>query len=287
MKNISDLSVLLGISEKDLKNLEASLSDLVVKRRKRKPGSLEFRYYLSPDKSLLKCQRQITNKILKRHTYPRSVRGLGGRQNSHIATALEHSDSHELVRLDVVNFYDSITAQQVFKVFKDIFGFNDEASKLLTGLTTYEGRLWQGLATSSHLAILCTEEFTKNLSGYADKNEMYFSQYGDDLFFSSKSINATKTASYVIAEAKKFNLNIKRLKISVDRSGTRKVTGSLSGQKGTRAPKNIRKKAELLARLYSRGEVKVGDQLIGYLLFISQCNPADEKKIINKYKLKL
>ncbi|MDO8591411.1 MAG: reverse transcriptase domain-containing protein [bacterium] len=287
MITVDNLCRTLGYEQEELENLVANFSNLVIKRRKRKRGSNGYRLYLAPEKPLLLVQRTIKKKILENHKYNPNVRGLGGKNNSHVNTALEHSTNHEIVRLDIVDFYDSINVQAVFRVFKDDLNFDSCSSKLLVALTTFEGRLWQGLPTSSHLAIVASSRFTSSLSLYAYKNGLTFSQYGDDLFFSGSFILPSKISAFVIGEARKFGLRVQRHKISVDRSGNRRVTGILSGASRTRAPKEIRKKTELLAKLYFTHSLKeVEPKLRGYLQFVKQCWPLDAKKIVDKYKLK-
>lgn len=288
MYELSDLTDLLGLSIDELEKLGKDFPNLVKKRRKRKKAGAGYRLYLDPDKRLLRVQRSIKKNILSSYKVPSSIRGLGGPRGSHVANAAEHARNKDLIHLDIANFYDVVTASNVFAAFKSKLGFDASAAKLLTALTSFQGRLWQGLATSSHLAAICTSAFTIELEDYAKRMNLTFTQYGDDLFFSGEHIKSPDgLTAFVIGRAKAHKLSVRRQKIEVDRSGVRSVTGALSGRASVRAKRKMRNKTELLAKLYSRyGKDGVEAKLKGSLLFLKQCRPNDAKAIAKKYRLK-
>src|SRR6185436_20457188 len=68
--------------------------------------------------------------------------------------AFQHLGKHLVVRIDIQDFFSSITDRQIYSVWADKLGNSPPVASLLTTLTTYRRHLPQGAPTSTYLANL-------------------------------------------------------------------------------------------------------------------------------------
>jgi RNA-directed DNA polymerase len=243
INTITDLSQLLGVSEKHLIYLSLNIADNIRISSKPKPNNpSETRIIAAPSDKLKAVQRNIKDYILNEYSYKSYCYGLGGTTlKQH---ALVHAGKKTMVQFDLRDFYPSISHESVYKMWVEKFQYTPELARILTKLTTYNGCLQQGYPTSSHIAAIASEEFTSSLNKYCKENSMKFSQYIDDLNISGKHIDQRAIFKLIIPLARKYNFSIKKAKTKVNNKTMAKtITGvSLNGQK-TRATRQIRQRA--------------------------------------------
>ena len=129
-----------------------------------------------------------------------------------IQNALQHRHNKYFLSVDLKNFFPNITHRQIFHMFR-CRGFSPDVSQLLTKLTTYKGGLLQGPATSPVLANLVFVDTGMKLQQIAEKYNLTFTAYLDDLTFSSKS-DFKHVISDILKEIQMsgFILNHKKIK---------------------------------------------------------------------------
>jgi RNA-directed DNA polymerase len=179
----------------------------VVPRRGGLPRVLE-----APKARLKEIQRWILREILE-HVPPHEAAQGFTRGRSVITHARLHSARPVVLRLDLKDFFASVTAGRVFGVFRTL-GYNRSVAHVLTGLSTntipqaiwqavprttdptlIETRFWlgralatphlpQGAPTSPALANLAAFRLDRRLTGLATHSGLRYSRYADDLTFS-------------------------------------------------------------------------------------------------------
>ena len=155
------------------------------KPRLNKNGEIEYRI-IHPSKGRLKeIQKRINTNILKNIPMPKYAFGaVRGRDN--VLHAKYHQGNKHFFNTDLKNFYPSIRHQRVFDFFR-AKKFSPDVSSVLTKLTTYKGKLPQGIPTSSYIANLIFETTGNKLNALAETKNMKFTTYIDDVVVSSKS----------------------------------------------------------------------------------------------------
>jgi retron-type reverse transcriptase len=159
----------------------------------------------SPKTLLKSIQRRILEEILTKIPPHPAACGFS-RGGSILLHAEGHSRQHSVVKMDVKDFFLSITMSRVWALFKSV-GYPETIARLLAGLCTnsvplhvlgqYPERmspilaqklrtphLPQGAPTSPQLANLCAYRLDVRLSALAKHFEWFYSRYADDLLFS-------------------------------------------------------------------------------------------------------
>ena len=199
----------------DVRSLERSVAHeklrnyryRVVPRRGGIPRVLE-----APKARLKEIQRWILHEILV-HVPPHDAAQGFTRGRSVATHARRHSGQAVVLRLDLKDFFASISAGRVFGIFRTL-GYNRSVAHVLTGLCTntvpqavwqavphatdpalIQPRFWlgrvlatphlpQGAPTSPALANLAAFRLDRRLTGLATSATLAFSRYADDLTFS-------------------------------------------------------------------------------------------------------
>jgi RNA-directed DNA polymerase len=183
----------------------------------------------------LQVQRWITQFILG-EARPHSSSVAYSKGDTLFAAVYPHCGARWLIKLDVVNFFESISEIAVYRVFESL-GYQPlvslELARLCTRLgnatalktrarwwaRTWEhtvikayqvwrndfgptiGHLPQGAPTSPMLANLASREFDSLVAAIADRHALIYTRYADDLTLSSRSLNFNRdVASKVIGE---------------------------------------------------------------------------------------
>ncbi|WP_010197460.1 reverse transcriptase family protein [Psychrobacter sp. PAMC 21119] len=165
----------------------------------------------SPIPRLKFVQRWILHNILNNLTTHGAAHGFV-RGKSIVTNAAVHSNSELLIKLDVKDFFPSVSWRRVKGVFRHA-GYPEQISTLLSLLCTESPRqvvqqdgktyyvalgdraLPQGAPTSPALTNIVCLNLDRRLTGLADKIGLRYSRYADDLTFSMPAVADTKTKS--------------------------------------------------------------------------------------------
>jgi RNA-directed DNA polymerase len=202
-----------------------------------KPKSGRFRLIESP-KTLLKfAQRRVLRKILDAIPPHEAARGF--RPGNSVRDFVEpHTGRELLLRFDLEDFFPSLSAARVLRVFLTA-GYPESVARALTRLTTratppstleekplaWEERrrlatphLPQGAPTSPALANLGAFRLDCRLSGLADAAGASYTRYADDLLFSggadfARQARRFETAVGAIVLGENFRLNHRKTRV--------------------------------------------------------------------------
>jgi retron-type reverse transcriptase len=135
-----------------------------------------------PDGATKAMQRRLLRGVLGRVPVHPAVHGFE-RHRSIVTNASSHVGSAVLVKMDIVDFFDSTRERRIRRLFR-VLGWDAEAAEILTRLTTEDGHLPQGAPTSPRLANLVNARLDARLSGLARALGATYTRYADDLTFS-------------------------------------------------------------------------------------------------------
>ena len=138
-----------------------------------------------PSPALKKVQRTILRKYFKEYWTFNSVK----------YAASVHCGKKWLMKLDIKNFYNSISEEQIKDVIRhyvelyespnQIRSREDSDVEQIFSICTINGNLPTGAPTSPYIANLLLREFDLNMENYCRTCDVYYSRYMDDLFFST------------------------------------------------------------------------------------------------------
>lgn len=208
----------------------------------------------TPRPKLKKVQRWILREILDRLLVHGAAHGfLVGRS---IATnAMEHTNSQVLVKMDIENFFPTVSWKRVKGVFRKA-GYNEQIATLLALICTESPReiikkrdrelyvaladrcLPQGAPTSPAITNVLCLSMDRRITGMTTKAGLRYTRYADDLTFSYPA-NRKKPAeiSRLIGGIKRilgeegFAVNVKKTHV-IRQSSTQEVTGLIVNGKG-------------------------------------------------------
>lgn len=263
----------------------------VYKIRKNNGG---YRTIYEPNSLLKHIQKSILNNILNNKSislYAKAYhKGISLRDN-----ASAHVNKDLILKLDIKNFFESISFVDIYNSCFSIEYFPKSVGMLLTYLCTYNDHLTQGSPTSSYISNLVMKDFDEELGYYCEMNNISYTRYSDDMTFSG-DFNPSEVIVKVRKMLYKLGLELNDSKIHViHKSSCQSVTGIVVNEKvqvGSRYRNKIRqeiyyiRKYGLESHLDRCGikddNLKYLNRLYGRILYVLQIN-CDDKEFI-EYK---
>ena len=148
-------------------------------------GKCNKRIIYIPSPALKKVQRTILKKYFKDHWTFNSVKD----------AASVHCGKKWLMKLDIKDFYNSISEEQIKDVIRNYVEQYESPNQIrsredydvaqILSMCTIEGKLPTGAPTSPYIANLVLREFDLHMEDYCRTCNVYYSRYMDDLFFST------------------------------------------------------------------------------------------------------
>ncbi|MGO4820743.1 MULTISPECIES: reverse transcriptase family protein [unclassified Flavobacterium] len=187
--NSTHLSLLVGYKKQYLKKAALYSNHFyrdftIIKKNGKK------RIISEPLPSLMEIQQWILQNIL--YQVPVSPFAKAYKPKTSLSENLKfHKKQRTVFTLDLENFFPSISADSIEKVFIEM-GYSNALARLLSQLCTRDNSLPQGAPTSPYLSNLIFREADKSIANYCIANRIRYTRYADDLSFSgdfdSKSV---------------------------------------------------------------------------------------------------
>lgn len=247
----------------------------------------------------LKCiQKRILSNVLegfKVSKYATAyVKGKSIKDN-----ALLHLGKKILLKLDIKDFFNSISFMDVYnRCFLEEY-FPKSVRILLTYLCTYNEFLPQGAPTSSYISNLIMRNFDEKIGAFCGENNINYTRYSDDMTFSG-DFDVKKVIYKVKDELKKLGMQLNYDKIRVIYSNnSQTVTGICVNEKVQvlrKKRKKIRQEVYYIKKygLHSHlKKVKMEDEfsyilsLLGRINFVLMISADKEFMEYRKFILKL
>lgn len=136
---------------------------------------------------LLRAVHERILKLLQRVEYPDYAHA-GVKKRSYRSNAAAHEKSKVIATFDLSNFYGSVSSHHVHTFFSQRMMCVGDVAGILTNLTTFRNCLPTGSPLSPLLALLTCKPMFDGLQSLAQKHNLIFTAYVDDLTFSGDSI---------------------------------------------------------------------------------------------------
>ena len=290
------LNLISGKDEKTILNKIYSISNNIednYKKFKIKKRNGKTRTIYEPSPNLKIIQKNILHNILEeRYTSNHAKaykKGVCLREN-----AVMHTNKDMILKLDIKNFFDSISYMQVYCACFPEKYFPKSIGTLLTNLCTYQGVLPQGAPSSSYISNLIMLDFDIAVGAYCQENNISYTRYCDDMTFSG-TFSKNDIINLVEKELKKLNLSLNKKKINIiSRKGRQVVTGIVVNSKpqvNINYRKNIRKEVYYIKKYglpshinhlnIQQHEIKYLEQLLGKINFVLQVDKDNKEFILD------
>ena len=248
---------------------------------KQRPGR-KPRWIDNPDKTLRKVQKAIYNVLLKPLSIPDflhgSVKGRSPRTN-----VQTHLRRRWVVRLDLEDFFPSITDMQVYAIWSGLLKYSPRVSSLLTSLTTYHCHLPQGAPTSSSLSNLVLLDADMEIATEATQAGCFFTRYVDDLGLSGDCPQELNQFTINTLRRAGFRVSRKKLRL-MHASAPQEITGlmvnSISGPSISRDRRDaIRASIHQIGTLKGARLEARWRSIRGKIAHVSLTNPGSGKRL--------
>ncbi len=247
---VEELARRLGITEDQLHETSISYKETFI--RKRSGGN---RRLMIPNNDLKSLQRRILHRLLARlKTHPATTGFEPGM--SIVDNAQLHVGTEVILKMDLVDFFPSTTADVVREYFRSI-GWCREAAELLASLTTYEGGLPQGAPTSPRISNLVNYRLDARIAGYAATQGATYSRYADDITISFSidyppAVRSAAATVRTIIQDCGYRPNGRKQKI-LRQHQQQKVTGLVVNDR-VNVPRHIRRKLRAVEHRLNTGQ---------------------------------
>ena len=259
-------------------------------RKHARPANSRYRTICVPQPFLMRTQSWIAQFVLQTASTHHASTGFS-KGDDIVSAAQRHSNARWLVKLDVANFFESITEISVYRVFLSL-GYQPlvafELARLCTRVRTnttinrnsarwrnrtLNHRIWtyntyqlgylpQGAPTSPMMSNLAVIDFDKEVDAISNRYELRYSRYADDICLSTTLSNFSRREAKEVVRAVcktmiKHGLSPNHAKTDIRPPGSRKVVLGLlvDGEK----PRLTREyKARLRMHLYFLNHPRIG-----------------------------
>ncbi|HEY9501520.1 MAG TPA: reverse transcriptase family protein [Pyrinomonadaceae bacterium] len=209
-----------------------------VTRVKKRDGSLRQIYKPDP---LLAMALKKANEFLTARPLPTIDHVYGFvRGRSIVDNARQHLSKPVVIRIDLKDFFESISTSRVILSLEQHLDFGPEAAQLAGRLLTVNGTTPVGFSTSPYLSNLVFRETDIAVASMALQNGLAFTRYVDDMNFSG--IPKRTFIEDVTEVLSRFGWSVNKRKTQIMRRGGKQyVTGlSVSDPKRPRIPPNLK-----------------------------------------------
>jgi len=158
--------------------------------KKGKHNSGKYRIVYKVESELNNLQKNIATAIASRTQFPEYVQGFVSKRSIATNAAL-HLAQKYVLNVDIKDFFDSITQEQVAEAFREL-GCTESIALVFARLCTFHGRLVQGASTSPVLANLVCVALDRDLAELGKEYGCSYSRYADDMTFSGEQLPRNK-----------------------------------------------------------------------------------------------
>lgn len=279
VRTLDDLMVETHISKETIFHL-SYFSDFYYKIYEIPKKSGGKRIICQPSKKLKGLQSWILVNILNKIQVSSSCKGFK-KGSSTFDNAFPHIGAKSVLNLDLKDFFQTVTAKQVYNIFKKL-GYNKLIATIFTNICTYKSWLPQGSPCSPILANLAAWNLDLRINGYVGKRGICYTRYADDLTFSGfhslKVVKIIPTIKKIICD-ENFVVNEKKTRIAGP-SRSKTITGLVINEDGfgigKQKYKELRAKIHHLTLPIEQSNEKLLHHVEGWLYYL---NSIDKKRL--------
>jgi RNA-directed DNA polymerase len=211
-----------------------------------------------------------------------------------LQNASAHIESRFLLRMDFVDFFPSLTADDIRlyagRMKANFAGWTTVDVDMLAKLVCRDGRLTIGAPTSPSLSNALCYFLDEALTSLSVKNGCVYTRYADDLFFSTTLPNVLKKVAEEVRDIAEsidlpegLHINATKTRNSSKR-GARRVTGITLGSDGKAyVPRKYKRLIRSLIHRLSSLDPVARVRLSGLIAFVIGLEPQTLNRLITKY----
>lgn len=253
----------------------------------------------NPSTPLKKMQQKIIKVILASVSFPQYLNG-GVKRRSYRNDCQLHVGAKTVISLDIATFFESVTEQEVIRIWKRFFHFSPEVAELLTRLTTHEGRLPRGAPTSSYLANLVFWDIEPQISTSLRQRGVTYSRFVDDVSLSSTRYLKNEEISPILGQiygmfaSKGVKPNRNKQKVLYSNKGSVFVHNINVGGSISKMPKRVRKSIsaevhklvrDVQQNGISKESLALTPHVVGNVSWMNQFHPGEAAELREKLSL--
>lgn len=184
----------------------------------------------APTSPLMMIQRKLLHKVLYKLRVSRCatayVPGRDQRDNARF-----HKAQKVLVKIDICDFFGSITERQVTESLEKA-GLAHDVAILISEICCLDGILPQGASTSGYISNIVMKSFDRRIIRYCRANGLRYTRYSDDIAVSGEAIDLASLMSCVRVALRFQEMKLNDEKFRVLRSDRHRqiVTGLVVNQ---------------------------------------------------------
>lgn len=282
--SVHDLADRLSIPLQALAAISQSAPAYYRRLEKLKPDGRK-RVLFIPHGELKRIQTIVDRKLLRLvpvhdsiHSY-RKGRGPLSNANLHIGNPYA-------VKLDIAEFFPSITTEKVFQAFLAL-GCTGSVARVLARLTTHNNQLPQGAPTSPHIANMVADRLAHRIASLSTQHNLSNGIYGDDIAVSgSARVARIKNLLTRIIIDEAFKVSPAKIQILGPRD-RKSFTGFVVSDKSNVPKDEYRKVRAIVYNCQTKGPAsqfsgdlqKAKARLMGMIARIHQVNPAHANRL--------
>jgi RNA-directed DNA polymerase len=299
LRDAADLAALLKIDLRTLRWLtfHRDVSTVTHYRQFQIPKAKGGKRTISAPRPTLRAAQQAIRETVLSHLLPTAHANAFVRGRSTLTNARPHTRSALLVKLDLEDFFGTITFVRIRGFFASL-GYSGMCATLLALLTTEARRvkaevdglehyvatgpraLPQGACTSPELSNLIASRLDRRLAGFAAKRGWVYTRYADDLAFSRKDgdrahVGCLLGAARRVVTAEGFRVQEK--KVFVARKGRQqRVTGIVVNEILGLPRTTLRRFRAAVHRVTREGfrDAAERERMLGYASYVRMVKPA-------------
>ncbi|MBH1487770.1 reverse transcriptase family protein [Stenotrophomonas sp. C-A] len=244
----------------------------------------EKRLISEPLPSLKEVQRWIYKEILLRVPVSSAAKAFVPRRKVRDAARF-HARQKHVLKIDIADFFPSITRDRVFGIFR-LIGYSSEVSSTLARLCCVNESLPQGGVCSAYLSNVVLRSLDGDILKYCRGRSLRYTRYADDFIFSGDSIDygfVKFISSLIVSHG--FNVNPKKTTV-MGRACRQVVVGHVVNDR-VNAPREYRRRLRQIAYFIAKhgmdshlshiSENRSGarEHYLGRASFVISANPRD------------
>ena len=238
------------------------------------------RWIEAPDEELKAMQRRILRLLYQLASSPYAHGFTIGR--GIVSNAGMHTGKAYIVKLDLKNFFPSITREMIFEQLTGsgiVTENNRSRIETILKLCLLEDRLPQGAPTSPAISNFVCRKLDFTLAKLAMRHRMNYTRYADDLTFSGDSGACYRLIPVIRHIIEQYGFRVNERKVNVLKRHQRQtVTGLVVNQAGmTSIPRRKRLKLRAFMHHIITGKIPMNEfndaKLKGHVSLIQMANP--------------
>ncbi|MCY8826132.1 reverse transcriptase family protein [Bacillus atrophaeus] len=236
-----------------------------------KKGGLRYLNCIEKETPLYEYQTSLKNKFLKNIPISENAYGFvkGRSYYDFLVPHIRGNKERYFLRIDIKDFFDSITADILEETFKYYFKTDAKTSnemvELIIDIISLNDVLPQGAVTSPVVSNIVFRQLDIRIQKYCDKLKVVYTRYADDLLFSSVNdrIHEPFFIKMISKILKTLNLNINFSKIKKSKEEI-SLNGFVVGQ-NIRISRKKKRDINRVIFIYKDKEPKTTSELLTLL----------------------